>query len=93
MIYYSNPDIHFNDKVKVVLDSVLDYVTKKELEHATGVYIYNLAAQSDFIILKAEVDKLRINELFKVPTGLNDLKAKIDNNLNVIMLKTFPADF
>ena len=38
------------------------YVTKKKLEHATGVDTSNLAAKSDFIALKAEFDKLYINK-------------------------------
>ena len=36
MSYYPKPDSHNRDKVKVVLDSS-NYVTKKALDHATGV--------------------------------------------------------
>ena len=32
----------------------------------------NLAAKKDFIVLKAEVDKLDIIELVNVPTALNN---------------------
>ena len=35
MHYYSEPDSHIRDKVKVVLDES-KYATKKELDHATG---------------------------------------------------------
>ena len=65
--------------------------TKIELEHAIGVDTSDLAAKKNFIALKAEVDKVEINEFVKAPTGLNDLKAKIVD-LDVGMLKTVPLD-
>ena len=68
-----------------------NYATKKELEHATGIDTSDLAAKKDFIALKAEVDKLDINELTNVPTSLNNLKTKV-NNLDVGKLKTVPVD-
>ena len=65
--------IEKKDKVKVVLD-LSNYATKKELNYATGLDASNLAGKSDFIALKAEVEKLDINELVNVVTGLNNLK-------------------
>ena len=47
----------------------------------------DLSAKSNFISLKAEVDKLSINKLVNVPTSLNSLKKLDDSNL-----KTVPAD-
>ena len=41
--------------------------------------------------MKAEVDKLDINELVKVPTSLNNVKTKVDD-LDVGKLKTVPVD-
>ena len=41
--------------------------------------------------LKAEVDKLDINNLVNVPTSLNNLKTKVDD-LDVGKLKTLPVD-
>ena len=70
MSYYPEPDIHSRDKVKVLLE-LSNYATKKELDHAVGVDIYNLSAKEDFIVLKAEVDKLGINKLVNVPTSSN----------------------
>ena len=64
-----------------------NYATVKELEHAAGVDASNLAAKSDFIALKAEFEKLDINELVNVPTILNNLKTKLDD-LDVDNLKT-----
>ena len=75
MSYYPEPDCHIRDKVKVVLD-LSNYATKKEPDHATGVDASDLAAEKDFITLKAEVGKLDINKLVNVPTSLNNLKSK-----------------
>ena len=73
----SRTDTHIRDKVKVVLD-LTNYGTKKELGHAARVDTSDLAANKDFIMLKAEVDKQEINKLINVPTSLNNLKRKID---------------
>ena len=43
------------------------------------------------IFLKAEVDKLGINKLVKVPNSLNNVKTKVDD-LDVGKLKTAPID-
>ena len=90
MSYYPETGCHIRDKVKVLLD-LSNYATKKELEHGSGVDTSNLAAKSDFIALKADIDKLGINELVMVPTSLNNLKTKIDD-LHVDKLKTVPVD-
>ena len=59
MRYYPEPDSHITDNVKVVLD-LWNHATRKELIFAVGVDTYNLAAKSDFIVLKAKFDKLNI---------------------------------
>ena len=41
--------------------------------------------------MKAEADKLNINELVNVPTGLSNSKTKVDD-LDVGNLKTVPID-
>ena len=56
MIYYPEPDSHVIDKDLVVLD-LSNYVSKKELEHASGVDTSDVADKKVFIALKAEVDK------------------------------------
>ena len=78
MNYYAETDSHIRDKVKVVLD-FSNYATKKELEHATRIDTSDLSNKKDFIPLKAEVDKLNINKLVNVPTGLNNLKTKVND--------------
>ena len=37
-----------------------NYATKKELEHATGIDTFDLAAKKGFIALKAEDHKLEL---------------------------------
>ena len=68
-----------------------NYAAKKELVHATGVDISDLAAKKDFITLKAEAEKLDILKLENAPTSLNNLKTKVDD-LDVGKLKTVPVD-
>ena len=90
MSYYPEPDSHIRDKVKVVL-GLSNYITKKELDHATGVDTSGLAAKKGFIALKAVFDKRDINKLVNVPTSLNNFKTKVDD-LDVGKLKTVPVD-
>ena len=90
MSYYPEPESYIRDKVKVVLN-LENYSTKKELGHATGIDTSDLAAKKDFIALKDEVDKVGINKLVNFPSGLNNLKTKVDD-LNVCKLKTVPMD-
>ena len=70
---------------------MINYATKKELDHAKRVDISDLAAKKDFIALKAEVDKLNINKLVNVATSLNNLETKIDD-LDDGKLKNAPTD-
>ena len=65
MSYYPEPYRHTRVKVKLVLD-LLNYATKNELDHTTGVDASDLAAKKGFIALKAEVDKLDIKKLVYV---------------------------
>ena len=63
--------------MKVELD-LPDYATKADFKSATGVDTSKLAKNVDFISWKTEVDKLDIDKLQKLPTGLNSLKSKAD---------------
>ena len=90
MGYYQEPNNHTRHKVKVVLD-LSNYAIEKELDHATAVDIYDLAASKDFFALKPEVDKLDINKLVNVPTSLSNSKTKAED-LDVDKLKTAPVD-
>ena len=75
--------------VKVVSE-VLTYATKKELEHATGNDISDMAAKKNFIAVKTEFDKTHFNKLTNVPTRFNNLKTKLDDS-NVGRLKYIPV--
>ena len=50
-----------------------------------------MTAKRGFIALKVEVDKLEINKLVNISTGLINLRRKVDN-LNVFNLKTVPVN-
>ena len=91
MSHYPDPNIHIRDKVKAVLD-LLNHATIKEINDTTGVTTSDLSTKRDFIALKVEVDKLDISKLVKVPTGLNNLKTKVDD-LDADKLKTVLVDF
>ena len=60
MSFYPETDSHIRDKVKVALE-LWNHITKKELDHATDVDTYDVAAKKDFIALEAEVEKLDVN--------------------------------
>ena len=72
----SEPDSHIRDKVKVVFRLVI-LCYEDQLKDATGVDTSNLAAKTDFIVLKAEVYKLHINNSVNAQTSLNNLKTKV----------------
>ena len=52
---------------------MLNYATKKELNHATGIDTSDLVVKKDFIFLKAEVNKFDIVKVVNVPTSSNNL--------------------
>ena len=74
--------------VKVNLSN---YATKTDLKNATGIDTSKLAAKSDLVSLKAEVEKLDIDKLKSVPTNLCNLKSNIDK-LVIRNLETTPVD-
>ena len=49
MSYCPKPESHIRDKFKVVSDQS-NYAPKKELNNATGVDTFNLAAKSDLLL-------------------------------------------
>ena len=87
MSYYLEPDSYISNKVKKILD-LKNYATKNKLEDAAAADTSNLAAEGDFIALKAEAFKLDIDKLINAPIGLNNSKTKVDD-LDVNKLKTF----
>ena len=58
-----------------------------------GIDTSDLADKNHYnIALKAEVDKLDINQLINVPTSLNNLKTNV-HDLDVGKLKSVPGEF
>ena len=58
-----------------------NYATKADLKNAIGIDISKLAAKSDLVSLKAEVDKLDIDKLVPVPGDLSKLSNVVKNNV------------
>ena len=77
-------------RVKVDLD-LSNYATKADLKNTPGVDTSKLAKKFDLGNLKFDVDKLDIDKLKNLPTGLNSLKSKIDK-LDVDKLVPVPVD-
>ena len=53
-----------------------NYATKADLKNATGIDTSKLATKSDFVRLKAEVDKIDIGKLKTAPDDLSNLKSR-----------------
>ena len=66
----SNEPFGGDNNVKVDLSN---YATKTDLEKATGVDTYKLAAKSDLVSLKAEIDKIYVEKLKTVSVDLSTL--------------------
>ena len=64
--------------VKVELSN---YAKKADLKNATGIDTSKLAAKSDIVSLKAEVDKLDIAKLTPVPNDLANLSNVVKNDV------------
>ena len=73
--YFPKPYKPFGGNINVKID-LSNYATKSDLKNATGTDTSKLAAKSDLVSLKAEVDKLDIDKLKNVPTNLSNLKVK-----------------
>ena len=61
--------------MKVELD-LSNYATKTDLKNASGVDTSTFAKKVDLANLKSGVDKLDIDKLKNVPSGLSNSKSK-----------------
>ena len=68
-----------------------NYATKADLKNATDVDTLDFAKRIDLVNLKSDVDKLGIDKLKNVPSGLSNLKSKGDK-LDIVKLETTPVD-
>ena len=80
----------FGGDINVKVD-LSNYTTKSYLKNATGIDTSKLAAKSDIVSLKAEVDKLDIGKLKSVSANLSNLKCKVDK-LDIVKLETTPVN-
>ena len=68
-----------------------DYATKADLKSSTSVDTLYFAKKTDLANLNIDADKLDIDKLKNVPSGLRSLKIKIDK-LDIGKLETTPAE-
>ena len=69
---------HFFKDISVKVD-LSNYATKADLKNATGIDTSKLAARSDLVSLKAEVDQLDIEKLIPVSVDLSKLSDGVKN--------------
>ena len=69
--------------VKVELD-LSNYATKAGLRNVTGVDTSDFAKRNDLANLKSDKDKLDVDKLKNVPSGLNSLKSNLDKFVKIL---------
>ena len=88
--YFPKPSEPFGRDISVTND-LSSYATKSDFKNATGIDTSKLAAKSNLVSLKAEVEKLYIDKLKTVLDDLSNLKSKVDK-LDIGKLETTPVD-
>ena len=78
--YFSKPDEPFGGDISVKFD-LPNYATKTDLKNATGIDASKIAATSDLVILKAEADRLGIDNLVPNPVDLSKLSGVLKNDI------------
>ena len=78
--YFPKPCRSFGGNINVKVD-LSNYATKTDLKNATGVDASKLAAKSDLVSLKAEIDKIYVHKLKTVPVDLSKLSNVVNNNV------------
>ena len=76
--YFPKPYEPFGGDISVKVD-LSNYTTKTGLKNAIGIDTSKLAAKSDLVSLKAEVDKLYIDKIVLVPVDLSKLRDVVKN--------------
>ena len=90
MSYFSEPYIHSKHKIEVGLD-LSNYAIKSDLKNVTSVGTLNFGKKTDLANLKSDFDKVDIDELKTIPSGLRSLKSKL-YKLDIAKLETAPVD-
>ena len=78
--YFTELYERFGRNIKVELDR-FNYATKSDLIVAIEVDTSILAAKSDSARLKAELDKIDLDELKTVPIDLSNLSIAVNNDI------------
>ena len=78
--YFPKPYKSFGGNINVKVD-LSNYATKTNLKNATGIDTSKLAAKSDLVSLKAEVDKSDIDKLVPVPIDFSKLSNVVKNDV------------
>ena len=76
--------------IKIELN-LSNYATKADLKSVAGFNTSDFSKKTDLAKLKSDVDKLDIDELRNVLSGLNSLKSKVDK-LDIPKLEATPVD-
>ena len=87
--YFQKPK-SFGANVKVELD-LSNYAARAGLKNTTGIDTSDFAKRKDLSNFKSELDKLNIDKLKNVPSGLSCLKSKADK-LDIGKLETTAVD-
>ena len=81
--YFPKPfNSHFGNSVKVKID-LSNYATKADIKNISHVDTSSFALKTNLTNLKTEVDKLDIDKLAPIPTGL----SKLSNVIKIMLLK------
>ena len=78
--YFPKPYEPFEEDIIVKVDWS-NYATKTDLKKAIGIDTSKLEAKSDFASLKAEVEKIDIDNLKPFPIDLSKLSNIVNNNI------------
>ena len=76
--YFPKPYESFGGDINVKVD-LSNYGTKSDFKNVTEIDTSKLAAKSDLVRLKAEVDKLDIGKLETTPIDLSKLSNLVKN--------------
>ena len=78
--YFSKPYIFFGGSINVKVH--LSICTMQAvLKNATGIDTSRLAAKSDLVSLKADIDKIDVDRLKNVPVDLSKLSIVVKNEV------------
>ena len=78
--YFPKPYEPFGGDINIKIN-LFNYVTKLDLENATRIDRSKLAAKSDLASLKAEVEKIDVDNLKTVTIDLSKLSSVVKNEI------------